>query len=231
MALGEAAGSGEPVPPGSTLPPIARPPLGGRSVFLPPPRPVPPRFGLAYRRLVVRWLIVLLTTVLGAMSGLIFTALSQPRYSAQSAVVISVQGPASRPAAAQDYTTAFSRVAVTPTVLGAALAQAGISNSAQAVRRRIQLQVSPDAPVIGIVGSAQTPADAATLANALANGFANYGTAHAGDTGYQVAVLTRAVPPRQASAPRASVDLLAGTLVGFALGCLASLVARPAAEP
>ena len=221
------------VPPEGARPEPAspEPPRSGSGRGVPPGFPVELPEPSARREqmllLVVRWLIVLFATVLGALGGLTYSALQSNTYTAKAAVIVApVAGSSSSQTAPVPFAQAYARVATDPAVLQPALTKADLSMSVDEASKNVRVSVSPDAPLISVEADSSAAGDAAALANAVADGIATYGTAHAKDTGFRVTVFTPAATPTSSATPNRLIDVLAGGVLGFAIGCLAALLAR-----
>ena len=172
------------------------------------------------------WLIVLFTTLLGALGGLTYSAVKTPTYTATATVLVT----ADRGVAAQSDITVFANNyahAVTdPTVLGPALAGAGISMSADEARKHLTVSVPAGSSLITIAATAQSGADAAALANAAASGIVTYGSTQAPKTGYDVSTYIPATAPTSSSRPDRALNVFVGALLGLAVGGAVVLVIR-----
>jgi capsular polysaccharide biosynthesis protein len=175
----------------------------------------------------VSWLIVLFTTLLGALGGLTYSSIKGADYTATSSVIVSPANPSStaqsNPAG---FASAYAQVALETPVLQPALADAGISMSVDDARKQLEVRVPPDAALISIDATAGSGADAAALANAAAKGIASYGTARQAETGYRVTQFTVASAPTAPNGPDRALSVIVGALIGLAVGGGIVLVVR-----
>jgi capsular polysaccharide biosynthesis protein len=199
-------------------------------------RPVPPGFPVdlpqpSLRReqlllTAVSWLIVLFTTLLGALAGLTYSSIKTASYSATSSVIVTPARGAPGQSNPASFASAYAQVALETPVLQPALADAGISMGVDDARNHLQVSVPAGAALITVQASAGSGADAASLANAAADGIATYGTARSADTGYDVSRFTEATAPTTSNKPDRAVSVLVGALIGLAVGGVVVLVIR-----
>ena len=181
-------------------------------------------------RLLVRRLpILLLGVMLGGAAGLAVSLLQTPTYRAHTFIVVvpSTGESAGQEALAINYAQAYGRIATNPAVLGRALARSNVLLSPEAVRRRVSVDASPDAPILDIGTSAATAEEAAELANTVATGLRVYANARSRQTGYQVERFTPAVPPTMPSSPNRLINCALGAALGLLAGGLAVLWMPP----
>jgi capsular polysaccharide biosynthesis protein len=167
----------------------------------------------------VSWLIVLFTTLLGALGGLTYSSVQSTTYTATSSVI--VYPPANGSSTQNDpgaFASAYARVATESIVLQSALVDAGLSMSVDEARRHLNVSAPDGAALITIRASADNAADAAALANAAANGISSYAYEHRAETGYRISKFTPATPPTSGSQPHRAESVVIGALIGMAVG-------------
>jgi capsular polysaccharide biosynthesis protein len=174
----------------------------------------------------VSWLIVLFTTLLGALGGLTYSSVKSPTYTATSSVIVTPGHGAPVQSDPALFANNYAQVATDTPVLQPALADAGISMSADEARQHLTVSVPSGSSLITIQATAGSGADAAALANAAANGIATYGTAQAPKTGYDVSIFTPATAPTSSSTPDRALNVFVGALIGLAVGGVVVLVIR-----
>src|SRR5690348_6307052 len=100
------------------------------------------------KRLVRRFGLLVLLTVLGGGAGALYGALKTPTYTAQSYVVVTAEPGES--VAALNYAQAYGRIATKGAVTDRAAATLG---SAKTDLKRVTASTSPDTPVIEITST------------------------------------------------------------------------------
>ena len=146
----------------------------------------------------VSWLIVLFTTLLGALGGLTYSSLQTASYTATASVI--VYSPSTGPTTSTQnnpvaFANAYAQVATEAPVLQPALIDAGLSMSVDQARKHLVVSAPPGAALITVRASADNAADAAALANAAAKGIATYAFAHRSETGFRISTFTAATAP------------------------------------
>ncbi|MGW0120091.1 lipopolysaccharide biosynthesis protein [Streptomyces sp. NPDC003327] len=185
-----------------------------------PPRTLLPA-GL--RRPPGRWAVLPAAVLAGAVLGGGYGALATPEYAATSYVIV-VPGEKSDPSAALGFAQAYGRVATDIAVTGDAQVWAGVS--AATLRKNVQAETSPDAPMISITARAEKPAQAVSMADGVARALVLNSSHVAGSTGVKVVQFSRATKPVDPVSPSAPLSALVGACAGGLLGGLALLV-RP----
>ncbi|MFE9402099.1 lipopolysaccharide biosynthesis protein [Streptomyces sp. NPDC006530] len=170
-----------------------------------------------------RWWPLPVCALLGATAGGVYGAVKTPEYSATSYVVVTPAEKAD-PSVALGFAQAYGRVATEVAIIGDAQVWAGVS--AATLRAGVQTATSPDAPMIAITATSSRAADAAGMANAVAQALTVNGAHSQKDTGVRVVQFSRAAKPLAPSSPTASLTALVGGCAGGLLGGLA-LLARP----
>lgn len=180
------------------------------------------------RRLVRRFGLLLLLTLVGGIAGAAYSALKTPTYTAKAYVVAVSTGAQSDPIAALNFAQAYGRVATSDPVLAKAGVLLGADRSGL---REATSSTSPDAPVIELTATGSDPAHTAAVANSLGAALVEYGDNRKADTKVGLSLLAGAMTPSRPSSPRPPMELAVGAAGGLLIGGLAVLagVGRPAA--
>ncbi len=169
------------------------------------------------RRLIRRFGLVLLLTVLGGVAGAIYGAVKTPTYTAKAYVV--AIGDAGDPNTALNFAQAYGRVATT----GPVLVKAGTLLGGSDGLDRVTASTSPDAPVIEIDATGPSAKHTAAVANAVGTALADYGSDRKADTHVSLALLAGATTPARPTSPKPPLELLVGAAGGLLIGGLAVL--------
>jgi capsular polysaccharide biosynthesis protein len=168
-------------------------------------------------RLIRRFGLVLLLTVLGGIAGAVYGAVKTPTYTAKAYVV--AIGNAADPNTALNFAQAYGRVATTGPVLAKAGALLGGTDGLD----RVTASTSPDAPVIEIDATGPSAQHTAAVANAVGNALSDYGSDRKADTHVSLDLLAGATTPDKPSSPKPPLELLVGAAGGLLIGGLAVL--------
>jgi capsular polysaccharide biosynthesis protein len=175
----------------------------------------------------VSWLIVLFTTLLGALGGLTYSSVQNVSYTATASVIVY---PPNFSTSSQTnpgaFATVFAQVATEAPVLQPALIDAGLSMSPDQARRHLEVSAPDGAALITIRAHANNAADAAALANAAATGISTYAFEHRAQTGLRVSKFTAATAPTSGNRPHRAESVAIGALIGLAVGGAIVLVIR-----
>jgi capsular polysaccharide biosynthesis protein len=166
------------------------------------------------RRPVGRFGLLLSLTLIGGSAGLTYGVKAPPEYTARAYVVTTGD-------TAVTYAQAYGRIATSGPVLADAAGRLGADASGLS---RVTASTSPAAPVIEITARARTAGRAATLANAVAQGLAAYGTARAPTLHSGLTVLAPALVPARRSSPSPVRATLIGTSAGLLAGAVGALL-------
>lgn len=171
------------------------------------------------RRLVHRFGLLLVLTVLGGTAGAVYSATKTPTYQATAYVVVTAD--AGEPFAAVNFAQAYGRVATT----GPAAANAEKTIGAGAARdlAKVTASTSPDAPVIEITASGTDAGRVQVVANAVAQGLIDFAQARKNETRVGVSMLAEAAKPSRPSSPKPPLELAVGAAAGLLLAGLAAL--------
>jgi len=170
------------------------------------------------RRLVRRFGLLILLTLIGGIAGAVYSAVKTPTYTAKAYVV--AIGDKGDPISALNFAQAYGRVATSGPLLAMAGATLGANRTGLT---QVTASTSPDAPVIEITATGPAAKHTADLANAVANALADYGTARKDETHVSLALLAGATTPQRPSSPQPPLELVVGAAAGLLIGGLAVL--------
>ncbi|MFD3803433.1 lipopolysaccharide biosynthesis protein [Streptomyces sp. NPDC058611] len=162
--------------------------------------------------------------LLGLAAGGAYGVLKAPEYAATS-YVVAVPDDTTEPATALGFAQAYARIATSSSTLAYAQPRAGIT--AQRLRTQVRAETSPESPMIAITGTSKSPAEAADIANAVADALSLSSNQAAKNTGVQLLLFNQAVAPADPASPSAPISGAVGMCAGGLLGGL-WLLARPA---
>ncbi|ANW18414.1 lipopolysaccharide biosynthesis protein [Streptomyces clavuligerus] len=164
---------------------------------------------------VLRWWPLPVCAFTGAAAGVAYAVAVPPEYAATNHVV-AVAAKDAPPGAALGFAQAYGRLATGDSTIAYARVAAGLP--ARVLRTRVRAETSPDSPMIAITGTSRRPAEAADIANAVADAVFVSANQVAKSTGVQLVGFSQAIPPREpvSAGPRlaAAVGLSAGGLIG-----------------
>ncbi|MEU9377447.1 lipopolysaccharide biosynthesis protein [Streptomyces sp. NPDC048255] len=162
--------------------------------------------------------------LLGLAAGGAYGVLKAPEYAATS-YVVAVPDDTTEPATALGFAQAYARIATSSSTLAYAQPRAGLD--ARRLRTQVRAETSPESPMIAITGTSKSPAEAADIANAVADALSLSSNQAAKNTGVQLLLFNQAVAPADPASPSAPVSGAVGLCAGGLLGGL-WLLARPA---
>jgi len=172
------------------------------------------------RRLVARNGLLIVTTLLGAVAGLLYAVIRAPSYDASAYVVLTPASTSVADSTAVSFAQAFGRIATQDGVLRRAAQIVG-EGSTDGLRRAVRVSTSPDAPLIRVTGSAGTAPLAAARANAVATALIVYGNQRSIRTRVRLDSFAEATPPPAPTSPRPALDTAVGGATGLLVGGLA----------
>ena len=181
-------------------------------------------------RLVRRFWVLVLLTIVGGAAGAAYSAVKTPTYLAQSYVVAT--GEPGEATAALNFAQAYGRIATKGPVTDRAAAALGSKDGLN----RVTAQTSPDAPVIEIQATGSDAKRTAAVADAVAKALVEYGTTSSGQTRVTLSVLAPASVPKTPTSPRPPLELAIGAGAGLLIGALTVLAGigrgpAPAPQP
>ncbi|MER5869055.1 lipopolysaccharide biosynthesis protein [Streptomyces sp. NPDC002044] len=162
--------------------------------------------------------------LLGLAAGGAYGVLKAPEYAATS-YVVAVPDDTTEPATALGFAQAYARIATSSSTLAYAQPRAGIT--VRRLRTQVRAETSPESPMIAITGTSKSPAEAADIANAVADALSLSSNQAAKNTGVQLLLFNQAVAPTDPASPSAPISGAVGMCAGGLLGGL-WLLARPA---
>ncbi len=162
--------------------------------------------------------------LLGLAAGGAYGVLKAPEYAATS-YVVAVPDDTTEPATALGFAQAYARIATSSSTLAYAQPRAGIT--VRRLRTQVRAETSPESPMIAITGTSKSPAEAADIANAVADALSLSSNQAAKNTGVQLLLFNQAVAPADPASPSAPISGAVGMCAGGLLGGL-WLLARPA---
>ncbi|NXY99271.1 lipopolysaccharide biosynthesis protein [Streptomyces sp. BR123] len=161
--------------------------------------------------------------VLGLAAGGAYGVLKAPEYAATS-YVVAVPDDTTEPATALGFAQAYGRIATSSSTLAYAQPRAGLN--ARRLRTQVRAETSPDSPMIAVTGTSRSAAEAADIANAVADALSLSSNQAAKNTGVQLLLFSQAVAPADPVSPSAPVSGAVGLCAGGLLGGL-WMLARP----
>jgi capsular polysaccharide biosynthesis protein len=171
------------------------------------------------RRLMHRFGLLLVLTVLGGTVGAVYSATKTPTYRATAYVVVTAD--AGEPFAAVNFAQAYGRVVTTGPA--AENATKTIGAGAAADLARVTASTSPDAPVIEITAAGPDAGRVQVVANAVAQGLIDFAGTRKAETRVGVSMLAQATKPARPSSPKPPLELAVGAAAGLLLAGLAAL--------
>lgn len=170
------------------------------------------------RRLVRRFGLLLLLTLVGGAAGATYAAMKTPTYTAKAYVV--AIGEPGESITALNFAQAYGRIATSGPVLAQAAARLGGDRTGLS---SVTASTSPDAPVVEITASGTSARHTTDLANAVAGALADYGGLRRSDTKVTLSMLAPATVPEKPTSPKPPLELAVGAAGGLLIGGLAVL--------
>lgn len=175
------------------------------------------------------WILVLVLTLAGLMTGAVTSILVKPTYTATTQLFVSIQNSGTVVELQQGNTFSQARVqsyvktVTTPVVLKPAIDALGLSDTAEELSKRVVASTDLNTVLINISVSDTSPVQAAAIAQAIGDSLIRAidslekpktgGTSPVG-----LSIITPAEAPTAPSAPNTKLNLLAGLTAGLALG-------------
>ncbi len=191
-------------------------------------------FGHALRR---RWLIILVALLLGAVGGGVAAALIPQQYTAQATLYISSPRTADGSSAAYDReqvalqrTKSYALLVTDPRVLAEVVARFHLGENQRHLTNRVSASSPLDSTLINVSVVDQSPAQAAQLANGVADVFAGQAatieprTIPGAPPDVQVTLIQPASVPDSPSSPSPTVVVALGLLTGLVVGVAGALI-------
>jgi len=169
------------------------------------------------KRLVRRFGLLAVLTLLGAIAGGIYSSLVTPTYQAQAYVVASAE--AGEGPAALNFAQAYGRIATKGPVADKAATKLGTTKGLD----QVTASTSPDTPVIEITATGTDAKQTAAVANAVAQSLVEFGATRKTETRVTLTVLAAATVPGSPSSPKPPLEIAVGAAGGLLIGGLAVL--------
>lgn len=180
------------------------------------------------------WALILVCAQIGVALGAVLVILAPREYTASSDVFVQVTGGSSTSdvAAATNYSQQqarnFSTVATREVVLAPVIDKLELDTSVARLRDQITTTVPLNSTMITISATADTPQDAASIANAVATQLTtavpDLTPQVFGESPVRLQVIEEAVPPARPSSPNIPLYLFLGLLGGLVLAAVAVVV-------
>ncbi|MGY1745698.1 YveK family protein [Blastococcus sp. SYSU D00695] len=175
------------------------------------------------------WAVWVGATVVGALGGLLVFSLTPKTYEASSTVFVSVSPSIPNSASfVQQRVTSYPALVRSEAVLAPVLEDLDLDESLTDLRARVSATNPPDTTQLHVTVSGPDPAEAAEIANAVADRFADtvetLETPSSGDEPVHLTVADPAVAPDSPSSPVLLFVLSLGVLAGLFLGLAAAVV-------
>lgn len=181
------------------------------------------------------WILITATALAGLLLGGVATALTQPTYTAETQLFVSISSSGSVQELQQGNTFSQARVqsyvktVASPAVLQPAIDALGLNSTPEKLAERVQSNTDLNTVLINISVSDESPVQAAAIAQAVANSLISTVESlekpkTGGASPVSLSVIAPAVAPLSPSAPNTRTNLLAALAVGLALGVGAALL-------
>lgn len=184
-----------------------------------------------------RWKLIVSTFLVCVVAGLAFVYTSEKRYEATAQIFVSTAGVDTSTAASlaqgntftQARVQSYTSIATSPRVTQAVVDQLGLDISASQLASQITADAPPNKVLINLHVSDRSAAQAALLANAVAEVFSTQveaieQTAGSAVSPVKLTVIQPARIPGAPSSPRVKLDIALAMLVGAVLGLGLALV-------
>lgn len=183
-----------------------------------------------------RWLVPLVTTLVGALIGLVvavatpdtYTATSQLFFSARGGTTLADQNSGTQ--LVRNQVPSFAELVTSERVLAQVGATMPGTPTSADLAKRLESDVPLDTVVLSITATGPTATEAAELANKVAAVVATESTRLGpvtadGSPALAASVTSQAQPPQRPSAPSTVVNVVIGAFLGLLAGCAAVAVA------
>jgi succinoglycan biosynthesis transport protein ExoP len=183
-----------------------------------------------------RWIIIVAMTLLGVAAAAAVTIITTPKYEASTLVYIQVQSSGSVGELAQgssfiqSQVKSFAEVARTPSVLDPVIKSLDLTETSGELAESVAASAPLDTVNIEITVMRDSPAEAASIANAVTASFRQVvsditqTTGAASESQVSVSVLREAVVPNRPISPSTPRNLALGTLFGLTIGLALAIV-------
>lgn len=189
-----------------------------------------------YMRILRRsWIIVVAATLAGLLVAGAASMLSKPTYTSETQLFVAIQNSGSVQEMQQGNTFSQARVqsyvktVTTPVVLDPVIASLGLSTTAGAMAPNVRASTDLNTVLINISVNDSSPAQAAAIAQAVANSLINAvdrleRPKTGGGSPVSLSIITPATVPAQPSAPKTSINLLLGIVFGIGAGLAVAML-------
>lgn len=177
-----------------------------------------------------RWLMIVVTTLVGLLAAGLYTLSVVPTYEARSQLYVSVQtqdgsnqGLAQGSAFSQNQVAGFADLATSPLILDPVVEVNGLAESSVTLSERVNATVRQNTSLIDIVVTGYSPEEARTLSNAVAESMASelpelQRPLDAAVSPVKITVTRTAATPTHRSNPNAIVNAVLGAASGLVAG-------------
>lgn len=175
------------------------------------------------------WILVVSVALVGLLTGAAASILTKPTYTAETQLFVAIQSSGSVQELQQGNTFSQARVqsyvrtVQTPVVLQPVIDSLGLPLTADELAKHVAATTDLNTVLINISVSDNSPAQAAAVAEAVANSLIKaVDTLEKPKTGgsspVSLSIIKPAVAPLNASGPNTKLNLILGFIIGFALG-------------
>lgn len=187
-------------------------------------------YGRIFRR---RWVLILVSTLVGLLLAGIASGLADRTYEAKADLFIRADSEASSSFENSQFVLqrvkSYPDLVNSPQVLTPVLQELDSSMTLAEIREKVSASNPPETVYVNVTASAGTAEEAAALANSVASNLRDViRQLEGGDTARNAAVeafvTTPAVAPTSASTPNTVLNLAMGLLVGLTVGLIAAVV-------
>jgi capsular exopolysaccharide synthesis family protein len=177
-----------------------------------------------------RWLLIVVTTVLGAAAAVAISALSQPVYEAQTQLFVSARSASDNLADTaqggsftQQRVKSYAQIVTSPTVLQPVIDHLRLNTSTDELAKKVNATAPLDTVLINVSVDDPSPQQAQAVANAIADQVKDVvealeEPASGGSPPVKVTVVKQADLPDQPVSPRTRLNVALGLLLGLAAG-------------
>ncbi len=188
-----------------------------------------------YKGVPARWVLPVACTLVGALLGYLASMVVPSTYTGRSELFFTAQGGTSvtefndAASLVRSQMTSYAQLVTSQTVLERVAQDVGGGTTPKDLAKELKATVPVDTVVLQIEATAKTPAEAATLANAVATRVSEQATAvspkaSGGASVVRPSIVTRAVPDPERSWPNGSLFAGTGGFVGLLIGCVLAAV-------
>jgi capsular exopolysaccharide synthesis family protein len=184
------------------------------------------------------WILIVAVTLVGVAAGALSSILATPRYVSSTQLFVSVQSADASTAnelvqggnAAQQKVSSYVDVVTSTSVLSPVIEELGLTVTPRELAEQVSAEAPVDTVLINITVEDDDAEQAALIANAVGESFADVvvddleSPADDGPSLVQIATIEPAIAALSPSSPRTTLNLALGLLVGLALGVAAAVL-------